>query len=111
MPYRAALEGKVRARHALTFKVNQLVTRPPVTVAAGLTGLACFHGVHLSWRAEAVQVPSPSGGWLSGTTTAHDVFDGSGRPLRRLAFWPGTGSLSDMALLLGDVVAQTDHNT
>jgi hypothetical protein len=106
-----AREGKVRARHELTFRVNQLVTRPPVTVAAGLAGVACFHDVHLSWRAEEVQLPNPSGGWFSGTTTAYDVFDASGRRLQRLDFWPGSRSLSDMALLLGEVVAQADHNT
>lgn len=103
--------GELRARHALTFRVQQLVANPPYVAAVGLDGLACFHRAQLAWRVEATQRRSGAGGWFAESTTTWALYDGAGRFVRQLDLWPNTGSVSDMALMLGGAVAQADHNT
>ncbi|MFO0630992.1 MAG: hypothetical protein U0325_35935 [Polyangiales bacterium] len=106
-----ARTGELRARHALTFRVQQLVANPPYVAAVGVDGLACFHGAQLAWRVEATQQRANAGGWFASSTTTWALHDGAGRFVRSLDLWPNSGSVSDMALMLGGVVAQADHNT
>jgi hypothetical protein len=104
-----AYDGSIHAKHALTFDAHQVVANAPFSVIAGTKGLACFHGAQLVWRTEVEDVKASGQGWFSPSSTRHVVYDAEGRKRRELAFWPHLASSSDLALLIGGVVAQADH--
>lgn len=101
--------GEVVARHTVTFRVEQLVVNAPWVAVSGILGLAFFKGVRLAWRVAPVQHKAE--GLFGGTSTRWAQYDGAGRLVRELDFWPNTGSVSDLGLLFGTALAQTDRNT
>lgn len=96
--------GRMLAEQTLPFHIMTLLVRDGALFAAGVGGIACFHGSSLAWRIERRDESS----WLNSAVSWVHVAGGLERPLEGFS---GEGSSSDLALVFGDDVAQADRDT
>lgn len=95
--------GRPCGEHRLAFTIQRLLAQGSRLFALGTDGLACLDGNTLAWAIDKQKGLS----WLSDGDFVRRV----GGVVEKVPFFAGKGGNSDLALVWGEIVTQTDRDS